>query len=96
MVPADLFRSLSDEFSVRLGQWDGGAGFAAIRTAWLARAAGLGQRIVVRLPTGEVTGVFEALGQDGSLLLREDGGACRTISAGEVFFPADPSQTGEA
>ena len=61
-------------------------GFAAIRDAWLARAAGLGGRIRARLATGEKVGVFEGLDETGALLLREDGGALRAIAAGEVFF----------
>jgi BirA family biotin operon repressor/biotin-[acetyl-CoA-carboxylase] ligase len=63
-----------------------GQGFAAIRDAWLARAGGLGQRIRARLSQEEVWGVFEGIDQTGALMLREDGGRTRAISAGEVFF----------
>jgi BirA family biotin operon repressor/biotin-[acetyl-CoA-carboxylase] ligase len=90
----DLFRRLSDSFALRLSEWDLGQGFASIRTAWLARAAGVGQRVTVRLPSGEVQGSFIALEEDGSLLLEADDGARHAISAGEVFFPA--AQTGAA
>jgi BirA family biotin operon repressor/biotin-[acetyl-CoA-carboxylase] ligase len=89
---SDLFRRLSDSFALRLAEWDLGKGFASIRAAWLARAAGVGQRVIIRLPSGEVQGSFVALEEDGSLLLEEDDGARRAISAGEVFFPA--AQTG--
>jgi BirA family transcriptional regulator, biotin operon repressor / biotin---[acetyl-CoA-carboxylase] ligase len=51
----------------------------------------VGQRIIVRLPSGEVQGSFVALEEDGSLLLEEDDGSRRAISAGEVFFPAAQS-----
>ena len=93
---SDLFRTLSDGFTLRLAEWDGGRGFASIRAAWLARAAGIGQRILVRLPSGDVQGSFEALDEDGSLLLLADDGSRRTISAGEVFFPGFAAPAGAA
>ncbi len=60
-------------------------GFAPIRDAWLARAAGLGQRIRARLPDAERSGIFEGIDADGALLLNE-GSRTRVIAAGEVFF----------
>lgn len=61
-------------------------GFAPIHAAWLARAVRLGQQINVNLPNGEqLTGVFETLQQDGSLLLTVDGTA-REIQAGDIYF----------
>ena len=60
-------------------------GFAPLRDAWLARAAGLGARIRARLPEGERFGLFEGIDESGGLLLNE-AGRIRTISAGEVFF----------
>lgn len=61
-------------------------GFAPIRDAWLARAAGLGTRIRARLTNGETMGVFEGIDANGALLLREAQDRVRTIAAGEVFF----------
>ena len=61
-------------------------GFAPIRDAWLARAAGLGTRIRARLTNGETMGVFEGIDANGALLLRETQDRVRTIAAGEVFF----------
>lgn len=60
-------------------------GFAPIRDAWLARAAGLGQRIRARLPDKERMGVFEGIDADGALLLNE-AGRTTAIAAGDVFF----------
>ena len=60
-------------------------GFAPIRDAWLARAAGLGQRIRARLPDRERMGVFEGIDADGALLLNE-AGRTTAIAAGDVFF----------
>jgi len=61
-------------------------GFAPIRDAWLARAAGLGNRIRARLQNEETSGVFEGIDESGALLLRETRDRLRTIAAGEVFF----------
>jgi BirA family biotin operon repressor/biotin-[acetyl-CoA-carboxylase] ligase len=60
-------------------------GFSPIRDAWLARAAGLGQRIRARLPDRERMGVFEGIDADGALLLNEAGRTI-AIAAGDVFF----------
>jgi BirA family biotin operon repressor/biotin-[acetyl-CoA-carboxylase] ligase len=60
-------------------------GFAPLRDAWLARAAGLGTRIRARLPDEERKGVFEGIDASGALLLNE-GTRTRAISAGDVFF----------
>jgi len=61
-------------------------GFAPIRDAWLARAAGLGTRIRARLTNEETHGVFEGIDESGALILRESADAVRRIAAGEVFF----------
>jgi BirA family biotin operon repressor/biotin-[acetyl-CoA-carboxylase] ligase len=60
-------------------------GFAPLRTAWLARAGGLGAPIRARLPHEERRGAFEGIDATGALLLRESSGV-RAITAGEVFF----------
>lgn len=66
------------------GRWRDGAGFAAIRAEWLARAQGLGQPIRVRLPGSMLEGVFAGLDTDGALLLDSAAGR-RRIAAGDVF-----------
>ena len=60
-------------------------GFEIIRTAWLARAAGLGAPIRARLPQGTHEGIFAGIAPDGALLLNQQG-RLRPIAAGEVFF----------
>jgi BirA family biotin operon repressor/biotin-[acetyl-CoA-carboxylase] ligase len=80
-----LLETLRRTMAARLAEWDRGAGFVAIRSVWLARAAGLGQAIRARLPDREVTGVFEALDEAGRLVLRCADGRREVITAGEVF-----------
>jgi BirA family biotin operon repressor/biotin-[acetyl-CoA-carboxylase] ligase len=92
-VDADaMLGALAHHFARYLQLWDRGNGFAAIRAAWLAHAAGLGERIVVRMPQGEYCGVFADIAADGNLVLLPDGGGEMRISTADIFFPA---QTGK-
>ena len=64
-------------------------GLTPVRAAWLARAAGLGGPVTVRLHRETLCGSFIGLDGDGTLLLDPDGGGpVRRIAAGDVFFPA--------
>jgi BirA family biotin operon repressor/biotin-[acetyl-CoA-carboxylase] ligase len=72
----------------RFAHWYDGwmsGGFETLRTAWLARAGGLGLPIRARLPHQTRHGVFEGIDNNGALLLNEQG-RISAISAGEVFF----------
>ena len=69
-------------------RWEGQLvtfGFGPIRTAWLARAARLGQPIKARLPGETVEGTFETIAEDGELVLTTSQGK-RHIPAADVFF----------
>lgn len=85
VTPDKLFAEFSKHMADRLAVWDNGAGFSAIRTAWLARATGLGEAIEVRLPRTTIAGIFTGLDATGRLILRQAGGE-RVVSAGELFF----------
>jgi len=87
ITPGDALTALASAFDRRLKQWRDVQGFAAIRDAWLQRAAGLGGPITVRLADETFSGTFEGLGIDGSLEVRLDDGSLRLVSAGDVFFP---------
>ncbi|HEY4264967.1 MAG TPA: biotin--[acetyl-CoA-carboxylase] ligase [Micropepsaceae bacterium] len=63
-------------------------GFAPIRSAWLARAAGQGCPVIARLEGSEMEGIFETIDEDGALLLRQPSGAMTRIASGVVFFRA--------
>lgn len=82
---ADALTELAACFAKWYEIWRG-RGFAAVRDAWLARAANLGGRITARLQNGDLTGVFEGIDETGALLLRDGAGPARVIAAGEVYF----------
>lgn len=78
---------LAEAFARRFLRWRSvwrRRGFAPVRRAWLARAAGLGKPLVVRTETETVHGVFSGLAPDGALLLDREG-AVRRFDAGDVF-----------
>jgi BirA family biotin operon repressor/biotin-[acetyl-CoA-carboxylase] ligase len=82
---AALMNGVAAAMQARLTQWNRGSGFAGIRAAWLARAAGLGHPIRVRLSEHETTGCFESIDDAGRLMLRKGDGEFEVIAAGEVF-----------
>ncbi|MGH7044836.1 MAG: biotin--[acetyl-CoA-carboxylase] ligase [Stellaceae bacterium] len=81
--PAAMLEALLHHFAIWEKRWRE-ADFAPIRTAWLARAAGRGEAIDVRLENSTLHGIFADLADDGSLLLQTADGL-RRISAGDVF-----------
>jgi BirA family biotin operon repressor/biotin-[acetyl-CoA-carboxylase] ligase len=82
--PKEALDLLAQNFAEWYDRWES-AGFAPIRDAWLARAAGLGSPIRARLPGKDHVGMFEGIDDQGALLLREEN-QIRAIAAGEVFF----------
>src|SRR3546814_14439143 len=59
-------------------------GVLPIRSAWLDRAKGMGEEIVVRLPDRELHGRFAGMDDQGGLLLELPDGDRRTVTAGDV------------
>ncbi len=88
---ARLFDELAAAMETRLDQWSRGAGFAGVRAAWLARAAGVGEPVRVRLSGRETAGCFETIDDSGRLMLRTDAGHLEAIAAGDVF-PFEPTR----
>ncbi len=82
--PAEALRHLAAGFAKWYGTYQT-EGFSALRGPWLARARGLGEPIMVRLPKETLKGRFTGIDEAGALLLESDG-ALRKITAGEVFF----------
>jgi BirA family biotin operon repressor/biotin-[acetyl-CoA-carboxylase] ligase len=85
VAPAVLFERLSARMLNRLAQWQRGRAFAATRDAWLSRALGLGSEIEVKLPERELSGRFEAIDDEGALVLALSSGHREIIRAGDVF-----------
>lgn len=84
--PESLFGPLTAAMTTRLAQWNRGAGFAATRADWLARAAGVGKPIRVKTGTGEIAGQFDGIDETGRLVLRLGDGTMQTVAAGDVFL----------
>jgi len=82
--PDELLAALSDAVCCNLELWRAGAGFPAIRNAWLARAAGLGRPIEARTHKDVVRGVFETIDDEGRLVIAAPGGRV-VIEAADVF-----------
>lgn len=84
VTPEDFLDLLAPAFARYEAQFNT-YGFAPIRSAWLARAARLGEVITARTGHTEQTGTFETLDDTGALILRTSQGL-QAISAGEVYF----------
>jgi BirA family transcriptional regulator, biotin operon repressor / biotin---[acetyl-CoA-carboxylase] ligase len=69
-----LLERLIERFDEALGAWRAGEAFAAIRSAWLEHAAGLGGRVRIESGDGRREGTFEGLDGDGRLLFRGESG----------------------
>jgi BirA family biotin operon repressor/biotin-[acetyl-CoA-carboxylase] ligase len=102
VTAAKLFCTLSVKMLGRVAQWNRGEHFSTIRTDWLARAAGLGEPMRVRLSDREISGTFETLDDAGRLVLLVSEGRRETVSSGDVIAlegagrPATPPPPGES
>jgi BirA family transcriptional regulator, biotin operon repressor / biotin---[acetyl-CoA-carboxylase] ligase len=91
LSPEAVFDGLSRAFARHFGAWRearrrGDADpFENIRRQWLARAAGRGNAVTIRLPTGERTGTFMGLDKAGRLQLGTVAGV-ELIDAGDLYF----------
>lgn len=84
LTEVQLLEAFGRSFLSRANTWLE-EGFVPIRKAWLAHAANLGKEIEVRLPKETLTGTFEALDEQGVLLLRLADGSLKRIAAGDVY-----------
>lgn len=83
-----LFVALSDAWSANYRLWDDGSGLAAIRARWLARAAGLGGDVAVKVDGDIVRGVFETIDEECRFVIRDRSDKIIRITAGDVHFGA--------
>jgi BirA family biotin operon repressor/biotin-[acetyl-CoA-carboxylase] ligase len=82
-----VLEDYTERLATWLKRWETD-GFLPIRAAWLLWADGLGLPVRVRLADATIDGVFEALDEQGALVLLDKDGSRRRIAAGEVFRPA--------
>ncbi len=87
----ELFTALSDAWVEFRGIWDNGRGFAEIRRLWLARAAGLGEKVAIHTGSAVLEGIFDTIDDAGCLIVRTADGRRAPVAAGEVFFGAAAS-----
>ncbi len=83
-----LFSALSDAWADYFALWNGGSGLAAIRERWLARAAGIGAEVAVRLDGQVLRGIFETIDDECRFVVRTADGVAHAIAAGDVHFGA--------
>lgn len=91
LTPDQALDLLLAEFQPLYEAWVAG-GFAGLRADWLAHCRGLGDPIVARLEREEISGRFEDIDTDGTLLLRTDDGILKRIAAGDIFMAARPAE----
>ena len=84
VAPAELFEALRGAFAAALRRWSRGAGFAEIRSAWLERATGLGERVSIKRGESAREGIFAGLDLLGRLKLERADGAVEFIEAGDL------------
>jgi BirA family biotin operon repressor/biotin-[acetyl-CoA-carboxylase] ligase len=83
LPPEPLLEAFVRRFDRWASRWRG-EGFVPVREAWLTRASGIGQAILVRLERTTLAGRFVDLDENGALLLDAADGR-RRVAAGDVF-----------
>ncbi|MEW6123406.1 MAG: biotin--[acetyl-CoA-carboxylase] ligase [Pseudomonadota bacterium] len=86
-APDRVLEALDTAMAVRLNQWNGGNGFASIRTDWMRHAFAIGDAVTVKVGEREVTGRFESIDVRGAMMLRRKDGIAEIITAGDVSLP---------
>jgi BirA family biotin operon repressor/biotin-[acetyl-CoA-carboxylase] ligase len=93
VTPDAMLQALAPAVQAWLYAWQGGAGFAQVRTAWLERAGPVGEPVKVDTGRGRIEGAFVGLDTDGALLLRDAQGQQRRVTYGDVTL-AQPGREG--
>ena len=85
-TPGYLLAAINAKVADWFAIWQGGAGFEAIRNAWIARAGALGEPLSVRTHAGagNASGTFAGLDADGALLLLDRNGNVARFTSGDV------------
>lgn len=84
ITPQDFAPALADRFARLLGLWRTSEP-ALLAQAWLARAHPIGTRLAVHSSATEtISGRFDGIEPDGSLLLRLENGSVEIVRAGDI------------
>ena len=95
LSPREALCFLAREMDAWLKTWNDGAGFAAVREAWLARAGPVGEPLRVSANEGPMEGSFAGLDDEGALMIADGDGRVRRFTYGDVTL-ANGSPTGAA
>jgi BirA family transcriptional regulator, biotin operon repressor / biotin---[acetyl-CoA-carboxylase] ligase len=93
VTPEAMLQALAPAVQGWLDAWQGGAGFAQVRAAWLERGGPIGEPVTVDTGVKPIEGAFVGLDRDGALLLRDAQGERRRVTYGDVTL-AGPAQEG--
>jgi len=80
--------ALLDALAPAFARWEArfaAEGFAPLRTAWLSRAARLGEAITARTANTTLHGIFETIDSTGAIVLRTPDGT-ETLPAADIHF----------
>lgn len=94
IAPEAMLDHLAPALDRWLRTWDEGRGFARIRAAWLERAGAEGEPLTVNAGTEKLSGRFTGLDEAGALLMRDETGAVRRVTFGDVALDAVTGRTG--
>lgn len=85
LTPDQALDLLLGEFRPLYERWVAD-GFAGLRAEWLSHCTGLGETVLARLDREEVSGRFDDIDADGTLIMALADGSARRIAAGDIFL----------
>jgi biotin-(acetyl-CoA carboxylase) ligase len=83
ITPAELARAFVQQLQKLVPLWEK-KGFASIHDDYIAACIASGAEIRLRLPDGELSGVFCGVSDSGALII-ETGGHKQELQAGEIM-----------
>jgi len=84
LTEVDILEAFCRQFLSWINRW-ADRGFAPVHKNWTTRADSIGEAIEVRIVNEIVSGTFEALDDEGNLILELANGAHRTVSLTDAF-----------
>jgi BirA family biotin operon repressor/biotin-[acetyl-CoA-carboxylase] ligase len=91
IAPDAMLRHLAGSLDMWLERWNGGAGFTAVREAWLERAGPVGEAMTIDTGRGKIDGRYQGIDADGALLVRDPQGQELRFTYGDVLL-GEPGQ----